>query len=55
MSAEFVSPDVAPQPQPELVSPISVETVRVIGNRGPCGGVNMAVETTDMVLRMVNG
>ncbi len=55
MTAEFVSPDVAPQPQPELVSPISVETVRVIGNRGPCGGVNMAVETTDMVLRMVNG
>jgi len=39
----------------EIQRPISVETVHVIGNRGPCGGVNMAIETTDMVLRMVNG
>lgn len=40
---------------PEQLRPISVETVHVIGNRGPCGGVNMAIETMDMVLRMVNG
>lgn len=46
-----------PQPilQKEQLDPISVETVHVIGNRGPCGGVNMAIETMDMVLRMVNG
>lgn len=39
----------------EQLNPISVETVHVIGNRGPCGGVNMAIETTDMVLRMIAG
>lgn len=39
----------------EQLNPISVETVYVIGNRGPCGGVNMAIETTDMVLRMIAG
>ena len=55
MMAEYPLPEELVQSQPEVLSPISVETVRVIGNRGPCGGVNMAVETTDMVLRMVNG
>lgn len=34
---------------------ISVEKVRVAGNRGPCGGVNMALEAAHYVLEIVNG
>ncbi len=32
-----------------------VEKVLVAGNRGPCGGVNMALQAADQVLSIVNG
>lgn len=53
-AATYTSSSLHEQPQSEVLNPISVKTVRVMGNRGPCGGVNMAIETTDMVLRMVD-
>ena len=31
------------------------EKILVAGNRGPCGGVNMAIETVDQVLNIVDG
>lgn len=39
----------------ETGSQIGVETVLVAGNRGPCGGVNMANEATKQVLDFVDG
>lgn len=37
--------------RPEL----SVEKLLIAGNRGPCGGVNMALEATNQVLSIVDG
>lgn len=34
---------------------IYVEQLKIAGNRGPCGGVNMAIDTTELVLDIVNG
>lgn len=39
----------------EIVSPLGVEEVLVAGNRGPCGGVNMAFEAANQVLDIVAG
>lgn len=35
--------------------PLSVTKVLVAGNRGPCGGVNMAIEAANQVLDIVDG
>ncbi len=34
--------------------PLTVSEVLVAGNRGPCGGVNMAIEAANQVLDIVN-
>ena len=36
-------------------SQFTVEKIIVAGNRGPCGGVNMAIGTVDQVLNIVGG
>jgi len=37
------------------IEPLTVEKVLVAGNRGPCGGVKMALEAAEQVLEIVNG
>ncbi|HYM65175.1 MAG TPA: 4-hydroxy-3-methylbut-2-enyl diphosphate reductase [Candidatus Sulfotelmatobacter sp.] len=43
------------QIRPETNIPLTVERVLVAGNRGPCGGVNMAIEAANQVLDIVEG
>ena len=41
--------------QTEIEQRFPVKVVEVAGDKGPCGGVNMAIDTTFDVLRMVDG
>ncbi len=44
------------RPKPETkLTPFTVKEVLVAGNRGPCGGVNMAIEAANQVLDIVDG
>lgn len=40
---------------PEVITKFPVEEILVAGNRGPCGGVNMALEAVNQVLNIVAG
>ncbi|MCR4325083.1 MAG: 4-hydroxy-3-methylbut-2-enyl diphosphate reductase [Candidatus Curtissbacteria bacterium] len=48
-----MSPELSTQSQ-EMPS-FGVEEVLIAGNRGPCAGVNMALDATDQVLSIVDG
>src|SRR5690348_5728333 len=39
----------------ETEKPLTVTEVLVAGNRGPCGGVNMALSAAKQVLEIVDG
>ncbi len=39
----------------EIQKPLTLREVLVAGNRGPCGGVKMAIEAADQVLDIVGG
>lgn len=43
------------RPQNSEAGKFHFEEVLIAGNRGPCGGVNMALETADQVLNIVDG
>lgn len=50
-----MSPDRLSSDRQEEIPKFAVEKVFVAGNRGPCGGVNMALEAVNQVLEIVDG